>query len=293
MTAGRSGRAGEDPGGVRVAPAGDQGVYVYFPQRIDPEVSRRVRRLAQALRQPESRRRGIREAVPAYASVYVIFDPLQTDHRQVARYCRRLLAGDAGGQEPPARRFRIPVVYGGRYGPDLEVVARHTGLTPDQVVRLHAGTDYFVYFTGFSPGFPFLGGMSPRLAVPRRVTPRTRVPAGSVGIAGRQTGIYPVDSPGGWNLIGRTPVALFHPDRDPPALLAAGDYVRFEPVSPDVYREIEAAAAAGAYQLRPEPVGSGGRAVHDAAGDAATGDAAPGGAAAGDAAGRGREEESR
>ncbi|HEX6989278.1 MAG TPA: 5-oxoprolinase subunit PxpB [Bacillota bacterium] len=251
MTSRGAGTGADD---VRFAPAGDQGIYVYFEQRIDPAVSRRVRRLALSLQGPDARSMGIREAVPAYASVYVVFDPLWMDHDQAADLCRRLLDEPPGGAEPPARRFRLPVVYGGEFGPDLDAVARRAGLTPEEVIQEHAGTDYYVYFTGFSPGFPFLGGMSPRIATPRRATPRTRVPAGSVGIAGEQTGVYPVASPGGWNLIGRTPVPLFAADRDPPALLAAGDYVRFEPVAPDAYARIEAAVAAGTYTLRPEPV---------------------------------------
>jgi len=250
-------RAGTARPGIRVAPAGDRGIYVYFPQRIDPAVHRRVRRLAAALREPAARRLGIVEVVPGYASVYVMFDPLRVDHDQVAEFCRRLLARTAGGQDPPARRVRLPVLYGGEFGPDLDEVARRAGLTVDEVIAIHAGTDYLVYFTGFSPGFPFLGGMSPRIAAPRRATPRTRVPAGTVGIAGEQTGVYPVDSPGGCNLIGRTPVPLFAVDRDPPALLAAGAYVRFEPVTPETYAEIAAAVASGAYVPPSEPVAAG------------------------------------
>lgn len=250
-------RAGTARPDVRVAPAGDQGIYVYFQQRIDPAVNRRVRRLAAALREPAARRLGVVEVIPGYASVYVIFDPLRADHDQVADFCRRLLPRTAGGQDPPARRIRLPVLYGAEFGPDLHQVARHAGLTVDEVIEIHAGTDYLVYFTGFSPGFPFLGGMSPRIAAPRRATPRTRVPAGTVGIAGEQTGVYPVDSPGGWNLIGRTPVPLFAADRDPPALLAAGDYVRFEPVAPETYAEIAAAVASGGYVPPSEPVQTG------------------------------------
>jgi len=126
----------------------------------------------------------------------------------------------------------IPVCYGGEYGPDLAVVAAHTGLTPEEVIQLHSAAEYRVHAIGFSPGFPYLGGLPPRLNTPRRATPRPSVPAGSVGIGSAQTGVYPVASPGGWNLIGRTPRALFRLHKSPPALLLIGDRVKFRPITP-------------------------------------------------------------
>jgi KipI family sensor histidine kinase inhibitor len=132
--------------------------------------------------------------------------------------------------ETPGRVIEIPTRYGGEYGPDLEFVAKHNGLTPDEVVRIHTSQSLRVFMLGFSPGFPYIGPLAPEIAAPRLATPRTLVPAGSVGIAGRQTGIYPSESPGGWRLIGRTDLKLFAPAKDPPALLRPGDYVRFRAV---------------------------------------------------------------
>ncbi|MDU7866513.1 MAG: 5-oxoprolinase subunit PxpB, partial [Pantoea sp.] len=132
-------------------------------------------------------------------------------------------------QIPESRQVAIPVIYGGEAGPDLTVVAEHAGLSIHQVVELHSSTDYVVYFIGFQPGFPYLGGLDPRLHIPRRAEPRVAVPAGSVGIGGSQTGVYPLASPGGWQLLGQTPVALFDPLQQPPTLLRPGDTVRFVP----------------------------------------------------------------
>ncbi|HEY8449480.1 MAG TPA: 5-oxoprolinase subunit PxpB [Bacillota bacterium] len=236
---------------VRCLPAGDQALYLCIePARIDPAISRRLQLLANALEaQPP---RGVREVIPAYSTLQVLYDPLVTDFRRVAAECRARFAELADAPLPPPRRWRLPTLYGGEHGPDLEEVARYHGLSSDEVVRIHAGTDYFIHFMGFAPGFPYLGGLSPRLATPRLATPRTRVPAGSVAIGGAQTGVYPLSTPGGWRLIGRTPVPLCRPDRVPPAVLVPGDYVRFVPIDPATYREIEAEVAAGRYRLEPE-----------------------------------------
>lgn len=136
------------------------------------------------------------------------------------------------------RTVSIPVCYGGEYGPDLEYVARHHNLTPEEVISIHSEGEYLAYMIGFAPGFPFLGGLSEKIATPRRPSPRTSIPAGSVGIAGMQTGVYPISTPGGWQLIGQTPIKLFLPEQNPPSLLQAGDIVKFEPISKEEYQEI-------------------------------------------------------
>jgi inhibitor of KinA len=133
----------------------------------------------------------------------------------------------------------IPVCYGGEFGADLDFVAKHANLTPGEVIEIHSAADYLVHMIGFAPGFPYLGGMSSKIAAPRRSSPRLKVPAGSVGIAGEQTGIYPLETPGGWQLIGRTPLALFRPEQDPPTLLQPGDIVRFRPITPQQFRELK------------------------------------------------------
>lgn len=230
----------------RCAPAGEQGLYLYFGEEIREDLSRRVQ--AAATRLLERPPAGLREVVPSYVALLVLYDPLQTDYDRMAAAARAAAATVPAGPAG-SRLFRIPVAYGGSFGPDLDDVARHHGLTPEEVVRIHAAGDYYVHFTGFTPGFPFLGGLSPRIATPRLPTPRTRVPAGSVGIAGAQTGVYPVESPGGWRLIGRTPVPLFRLDARPPVVLEPGSRVRFVPVGSERYRRVAAAVRAGTYRV--------------------------------------------
>lgn len=215
----------------RLLASGDSAVLVVFGDEIDPALNRRVHALAAYLR--AAALPGLGEAVPGYATLLVHYDPARLDETQVrARLAQALdvLAAEPAAAAPP-RWFEIPVRYGGEAGPDLDFVAQHAGLTPDEVVGVHAGRDYLVYMMGFTPGFAYLGELDARIAVPRLETPRVRVPAGSVGLAGRQTGLYPIDSPGGWRLIGRTDAALFDLGREPPSLLAPGDRVRFVPVA--------------------------------------------------------------
>lgn len=240
---------------VRYVRAGDCGLYIYFEQRIDPTVNRRVWALARCLR--EASLPGVGDIIPSYAAIYVRYDPVQTTFEEVVARCRELEATSYELEPIKPRVYLLPTAYGGEYGPDLEEVARYHDLDPEEVVRLHSSTEYYIYFIGFTPGFPFLGGLSPRLATPRRDEPRNRVPAGSVGIAGSQTGVYPVTSPGGWRLIGRTPVPLFRVDRDPPVLLEPGHYVRFVPITAEEYRRIAAAASAGEYEIETIPKGGG------------------------------------
>lgn len=182
------------------------------------------------------------EIVPSYRAVMVEYDPMITDHELMAEQLLDL-AQKAGEQAmEPGRQVEIPVCYGGSFGPDLETVAAHNSLTPKQVIEIHSAGSYPVYMMGFSPGFPYLGGLDRRIATPRLSSPRTVIPAGSVGIAGSQTGVYPQATPGGWQLIGRTPLSLFKPESQQPFLLKAGDVVRFVPISPERYIEMGGAA---------------------------------------------------
>ena len=231
----------------RFLPAGDRSLVVELGNEISPDVNRRIRDLVLAI----ERRRvaGVVDLVPTYRSLLVYCDPRRVSlaelQREIASFERHL--GET--PLPPPKVVEIPTCYGGWLGPDLEFVASHCKLTPDEVVRIHAGTDYLVYMMGFTPGFTYLGGMPERIATPRLKTPRTLIPAGSVGIAQQQTGIYPVDSPGGWQLIGRTPLRLFDPHRDPPVVVEAGDYIRFTAVDRDTYDNIERRVQEGAYRL--------------------------------------------
>ncbi len=233
--------------GIRFLNAGEQGLVVEFGASIDPDLNRRVHRagaLIGAAGIP-----GVREVVPTYRSLLIYFDPLAITRRQLAENVRLLVADTGAGQaEMSAKVIEIPVAYGGEHGPDLDFVAGHTGLAPAEVVAIHTSVPYLVYMLGFTPGFPYLGGMSERIAAPRLAQPRTAIPGGSVGIAGTQTGIYPVASPGGWQIIGRTPVKLFDPGAAAPFLFAAGDYLRFKAVSAADYAAIGAQVAAGGYQ---------------------------------------------
>jgi KipI family sensor histidine kinase inhibitor len=229
----------------RVLPAGDRALVVEYGATIDAQVNARVRGLAATL--DATALPGIIETVPTYRSLMVHYDPLRL---AVSDLERILLTADAGLLDeavPERRTVEMPVVYGGEFGPDLADVAAHHGLSEDDVVAIHAASDYLIFMMGFMPGFPYLGGLSPRIATPRLSTPRTVVPAGSVGIAGQQTGIYPTDSPGGWRLIGRTPVRLFDTARTPPVLFEAGDYLRFIPVSARESAEIARRVASGAF----------------------------------------------
>ena len=175
---------------------------------------------------------GILNLHPAYASVLVEFDPRLHSHAEIESLIRRRTDDRflSSVSVSPPRLVEIPVHYGGLYGPDLADVARHAGLSPERVVEIHSSAAYLVHFLGFSPGFPYLGGLPPALATPRLEVPRKLVPAGSVAIGGRHAGIYPMDSPGGWRIIGRTPLSLFDAAASPPALLAMGDRVRFVPI---------------------------------------------------------------
>ena len=208
--------------------AGDAALVVEFGDEISPEINRQVHRLAHALAQRALA--GLGEAVPSYRSLLVHYDPLRLSHTQVEAFVGETLRHCEEMVPPEPRQVEVPTVYGGACGPDLEFVAAHAGLSVEEVVRLHAGATYTVYMLGFTPGFTYLGGLPEVIATPRLPTPRQAVPAGSVGIAGSQTGIYALATPGGWRLIGRTPLRLFDARQIPPALMRPGDRVRFVPV---------------------------------------------------------------
>ena len=199
---------------------------IEFGDRVDTNLNRRVHALDALLE--DASLAGVVERVPTYRSLLVIFDPLKTDSVALQTELLRLAGGDLTQRPFTARRLiRIPVRYGGSDGPDLDDVAVHCGLSPADVVAQHAAVTYQVAMLGFAPGFTYLLGLPPALATPRLATPRLRVPPGSVGIAGNQTGIYALSTPGGWRIIGRTPLQLFDPDREEPFLVEAGDRVRF------------------------------------------------------------------
>ena len=225
---------------VRFRTVGEEGLAVELGTAIDEAVNARVHRLAALLRRERASK--ILEVVPTYRSLLILFDPLRIGRASLERAVLKHLGARGGAVATRRGRLvRVPVCYGGEFGPDLEYVAQHAGLAPQEVVDLHASVTYRVHMLGFTPGFPYLGGLPDALATPRLPEPRPRIPVGSVGIAGGQTGIYPLESPGGWRLIGRTPLRLFDPQARRPFLFSAGDRLRFEPVDKEGFHRCEAA----------------------------------------------------
>ncbi|QWU13307.1 inhibitor of KinA [Paenibacillus sophorae] len=223
-------------------PLGDSAVSVEFGQSISAKIHKEIRAAVHRIEIDPFP--GFIECVPSFAAISVFYDlaALRIPDRNRTAFdhvCsilrdKLMLTGD-GLRDESTRIIDIPVCYGGEFGPDLGLVAESNGLSEEEVVSIHAGEQYLVYAIGFAPGFPYLGGMPDTIAAPRKKTPRLRIPAGSVGIAGSQTGIYPIETPGGWQIIGRTPLELFRPDESPPTLLQGGDYIRFRPIGQDEY----------------------------------------------------------
>lgn len=242
---------------ARFARASDQSLLIYFEpeakksrapdkvginsarplqSQITVQAHEKVRRLLRLLElEPIV---GVRNLHPAYCSLLIKFDPRQWRHENLGKKLRKYLSQLEKVELPKPRQVEIPVCYGGEFGPDLGEVAALHQITPEQVIELHSSATYLVYFLGFVPGFAYLGELPQELATPRLATPRKRVPAGSVGIAGNQTGVYPFETPGGWRLLGRTPLAMFRTDREGLSLLSLGDRVRFVPVSRERFAKL-------------------------------------------------------
>ena len=228
-------------------PAGDHAVVVEYGDEIDPAINSVVHRAVAEIERADID--GVVEVVPTYRSTLVYYDPFQATFDDIAAALRGLSL-DSGEVEDVRRIVDIPTLYGGDYGPDLPFVASSAGMSEREVVQIHSGADYLVYAMGFSPGFPYLGGLDPRLNTPRLKSPRTSIPAGSVGIAETQTGVYPVASPGGWQLIGRTPLRLFDAESESPAVIQPGDRVRFVPIDDEAaFEEISSRVQDGSYVI--------------------------------------------
>lgn len=236
---------------VRFLPSGDTAVVIEFGDRIDRQLNERVLRLNALVR--GARLPGVVETLPTFRSLMIHYDPLVTESASIIAAVERLL-DRTRGEARQVKLWHIPACYATSHGADLEEVAQRTGLGTAEVIRLHSGTRYQVYMIGFSPGFPYLGDLPAPLVLPRRADPRVRVPAGSIAIAANMTGVYPVESPGGWHLIGTTPVRLFDLRWSQPALLSPGDMVRFEPVDAREFAAIQTAVAADAYTVPCEAI---------------------------------------
>ena len=224
---------------VTIIAAGDAALVVELPQRVDPEINARLIQMAEALRQ----RAGgvIRDAVVGYCTLTVYFDPLRVDASWLAGEILDVAKEDPPDGYEQGSTIEVPVCYGGELGPDLADVARACGCSEEEVVRLHTEVMYRVYVVGFVPGFAYMGVVDDRLALPRRTSPRTKVPAGSVAIAAGQTGIYPIETPGGWHLLGRTPIRPFDPGRPEPVLFRPGDRVRFRAIDRRTFDQLAVA----------------------------------------------------
>jgi len=214
---------------------GDRGLLLEFGDEISLEINEKVRRMTLAIQAGPIE--GIVEIVPTYRSLLILYNPLILSIDDLKKRLERIEKGLQQIPFPEPKLTRIPVVYGGSYGPDLDYVAKFCQITSDEVGRLHCSKPYHIYMIGFMPGFPYMGELPEALITPRLKTPRLSVPAGSVAIAQRQTGIYPMESPGGWQIIGRTPIKIFDPDKEPPALLQMGDLVQFFPITEKEFKE--------------------------------------------------------
>ena len=236
---------------VRFLLTGDTSLCAEFGNEISEKINTEIRAFNILLN--KSGIRGIVETVPTYRSLMIHYDPEIISYRALMSRLKGLTKQLDSAELPPSEVLEIPVLYGGEMGPDLAFVAEHAHMTEQEVIDIHTSVEYLIYMLGFTPGFTYLGGMSSEIETPRLTQPRVKIPAGSVGIAGKQTGVYPIDSPGGWQLIGRTPVKMYDPDRETPILPKAGQYIKFRAIDQEEYDRIAAQAAAGTYVCKTYP----------------------------------------
>ncbi len=231
----------------QIIPVGDQALDIEFANRIDPVVNRHLQEIGRyILKQHLS---AVKTIIPAYRTLTVTFDGGQTSFEKLKDQLEPLIEKSMSAPLPPSKTWLIPVCYGGKHGPDLDDVARFAGLSAEEVVNEHVSKAYLIYFLGFLPGFAYMGSVDQKIAMPRLEQPRLEIPAGSVGIAGKQTGFYPVASPGGWRIIGRTPLKLYD-EKNPASFYHAGDSVKFFAVDEDEFQKIQLADQMGKYQVK-------------------------------------------
>ncbi len=238
----------------RLLPCGDRALSVELGDEISREINARVLALEYLIQQKSLP--GVTETVPTFRALLVYYDPFTVGYEELCAALKGLVAQARPDVLPPARTVELPCCYGGELGFELDAAAAKIGLSPDEMARLHARADYYVYFVGFTPGLPYMTGMPERLTIPRLETPRTKTPPGSVGIGGTQCSIYSVESPGGFWVLGRTPLRLYDPAAPDPILLRAGDHVRFRMIDRTEYDRIAAAVAAGTFRPRIEVASS-------------------------------------
>lgn len=231
-------------------PLGDSAFIVKFGDIISPEIHNRVRAFTQKLK--DKNIVGITELIPTYNELMVCYDFSLIKYDILFDELKKIKESDLVEVANTVKVIHIPVCYDNDFALDIDIVAKQNNLTVKEVIEIHSSTNYLVYMLGFTPGFCYLGGMDERIVTPRKEIPRTKINAGAVGIAGEQTGIYPIDSPGGWQIIGKTPLNLFDPNRKPEFLVEAGNYIKFDPILLSDYKEIESEVIAGKYKLNVE-----------------------------------------
>ena len=233
---------------VKIMTAGDSSILIQFGNAIDPDINAKIAATVQLMK--EQHIEGVVDIIPAFCSLLINYDPRVISYDEMKTRMEKILSVEIAAGARKKKVYEIPVCYGGEFGPDLSTIAEHAGLSEQEVINIHSSTDYLIYMLGFLPGFTYLGGLDERIHTPRLANPRIRIPAGSVGIGGSQTGIYPMDSPGGWQLMGMTPVKTYDPDREVPILVEAGDYIRFIPVDRAEYDRIREEVEQGTYTVR-------------------------------------------
>ncbi|MGT2949584.1 5-oxoprolinase subunit PxpB [Streptococcus devriesei] len=231
----------------RIRLAGDSALLIEFEQDIKQETNQKIKAMLQLLK--EQPIEGVHDIIPAFASLLINYDPHILSYKSLVSQLTTLLQQDIRTAQKEQRIIEIPVCYGGEYGPDIQFVAQNAGLSEAEVIARHTSRDYLIYMLGFLPGFPYLGGLDETIHTPRLENPRLTIAAGSVGIGGSQTGIYPLASPGGWRLIGRTPLKTYDPQKQQPFIFGAGDYIRFKAVDESDYHSIHQAVLAGSYEI--------------------------------------------
>ena len=234
----------------RYAPYGDNGIVVEAGNEISVDTHCKIKGLLNVIEANKELLEGIEEVIPTYTTLLILYYPLITNYTELLNNIMKLEESITTTEKAPMEMVNIPVLYGGEMGPDLLKVAEHNNMSVDEVISIHTSGEYLIYMLGFTPGFPYLGGMSEKISTPRLEVPREKIKAGSVGIAGNQTGIYPIDSPGGWQLIGRTPVKLFDPHRNPAVLLKAGQCIKFEAIDENEFHRIKEAIEKNSYSLK-------------------------------------------
>lgn len=235
---------------LRIDFLGDSAIRIELGSAISPVTNEKIRSFALLLNKEKIK--GVIEWIPTYTAVTLFYDPYIISYSTLVERIRELNQEQEKVELPPAELIYIPTYYGGQSGPDIETVAKHNQIEVEDVINIHTESEYLIYMMGFTPGFPYLGGMSDKIATPRLATPRGKISPGSVGIAGEQTGIYSMETPGGWQLIGRTPLRLYDADNDSPMLLSAGNYLKFFSITKDEYDHIEEEVQAGTYRLKKE-----------------------------------------